>query len=98
MKKTELANAIASHWWGVTVSPWHHHTVNPTRPGSYEVDHNRHVHHNNKKKLHGKFRYWDGKQWYNSVALMQPTIFGTHDSHVWRGVLRWDRRGNLLLS
>ena len=72
------------------MTDWYPASVNPARPGEYEVRNGRPLSHNNKARLLGNNRrYWDGEEWWCASPLSGfPTIFGTHDSHQWRGLTR----------
>lgn len=86
--------ALKTQWFDATADC-------PLRPGPYEVRNSRPLHHNSKALLRGpRVRYWDGKEWYaiwvyskigdrHQLGLpLLPTVFGTHETHQWRGLTR----------
>jgi len=77
----------------LVLTPWFPATVNPVRKGMYEVGHSEYVHHHSKFKLTGTRRWWDGKSWRGGWVFDSPSIFGSHHTHQWRGVLRHSNRG-----
>ena len=72
------------------LSPWFPASVQPARPGIYEVGHDPETapHPRSRYRLTGHRRMWDGITWRAGWLNEKVSIFGTHPSHQWRGVLR----------
>lgn len=69
-------------------SPWFPATINPARPGWYEVGHDpaHRVGPRSRAYLWGNRRYWDGSTWRAGWLRETVSIMGTHPSHRWRGL------------
>ena len=67
---------------------WFPGRIIPVRPGLYEVRHDPETmpHHNSRHRLTiAPRRLWDGKAWRAGWLNELVSIFGTHESHQWRG-------------
>lgn len=76
-------------------TPWFDASVKPARPGLYEVRHDpatRPGPRSHKRLRGGPWRYWDGTEWragwipFANLSKTWPSIFGSHESHQWRGL------------
>lgn len=65
---------------------WYPSSVKPVREGIYEVGHSYSLHWNHKKFLIGSARYFDGENWMAGWNDDVISIFGSHESHQWRGL------------
>ena len=95
MKETEQTAVAGPVERGVgpqcaLLTPWFPASVLPVRPGVYEVGHDpwTQPHPRSRHRLTGRRRLWDGRTWRAGWLNEQVSIFGTHPSHEWRGVLR----------
>jgi hypothetical protein len=67
-------------------TPWYPASIKPVRVGMYEVN-SFGLHSNSIFFLTGRYRWWNGSEWkVGSWASSGNTIFGSHPSHLWRGL------------
>lgn len=65
---------------------WFPSHIKPVHAGWYEVGHDRDVHHSSSYFLTGSRRFWDGISWRAGWINENVSIFGTNESHQWRGI------------
>jgi len=81
----------------VLLTDWFPASMQPVRPGVYEVGHDPCTapHPRSRHRLTGSRRLWDGHTWRAGWLNEQVSIFGTHQSHQWRGIFRPNVRAKL---
>lgn len=78
----------------IKLTQWFSSKLLPVRKGWYEVGHDAKFYpYPRKHKLTGNRRYFDGKNWRAGWSNELISIFGSHESHIWRGLAEPPRKG-----
>lgn len=64
-------------------------TYHPALIGWYEVQNSENVSWRKRHKLSGRWRFWNGANWFTDIDTDRISIFGTHPTHQWRGRRPW---------